>query len=203
MVEGQDDKWTIINLLKRHGYDWGDGSLVHPYVHDADGVDELLKKEVLSVALTRYERLGIVIDADFPPVDRWEQARKVLTELGFTLPTTPTSNGTILQGKRPDWRVGIWLMPDNSLPGRLEEFIEKLIPEGHVLWPHAQQSTTRAMELGAQLRSLDHNKAAIHTWLAWQKDPGLPFGNALARSLLNHDSPEAKLFIDWFGRCFD
>ena len=33
LVEGSDDKWSIINLMKRHGLDWGDTNERSPYVN--------------------------------------------------------------------------------------------------------------------------------------------------------------------------
>jgi hypothetical protein len=202
MVEGPDDKWSIINLLKRHGFDWDDGSMARPYVHDVGGVDALLDKNLLSGALKSYERLGIIVDADLPPTNRWHQARNVLTALGLMLPPAPERDGTVIDGLRPNTRVGIWIMPDNLQPGRIEEFIEKLVPADHPTWTHARETTTQAQALGAPLRQQDHVKGALHAWLAWQADPGQPFGVALASRVLGHDSPEARSFVAWFKRCF-
>lgn len=202
MVEGPDDKHTVIHLLSRHGYDWNDVSMVRPFVEDAGGVEKLLNKDVLSAALKTYDRLALVFDADLPPTNRWHQARDLLTHLGLTLPAQPARGGTIVNGLRPNTRVGVWIMPDNAQPGRLEEFIEKLIPPKDPVWPHAQEATTQALALGAKLREQDHVKGALHAWLAWQENPGQPFGTALFTHVLRHDSQEALRFVDWFKQCF-
>ncbi|HYO53599.1 DUF3226 domain-containing protein [Archangium sp.] len=202
MVEGPDDQWTIINLLGRHGYEWENDRTIRPYVEATGGVETLLVKATLSTALKTYERLGLVIDADLSPTNRWQQVRDIFKDLGITLPAMPSPDGTITPGIRPHSRVGIWLMPDNSQPGRIEEFIEKLIPSGHPVWPHAQTATTQALALGARMGQRDHLKGAIHAWLAWQRDPGLPFGTALTTEVLGHDSPEALRFVAWFKQCF-
>ncbi len=107
-----------------------------------------------------------------------------------------------MSGLRPNSRLGIWIMPDNSQIGRIEEFIEKLVPAQHPTWSHAQSSTTQAQALGAPLRTQDHIKGALHTWLAWQADPGLPFGTALSSNILGHNSLEAQRFVSWFKQCF-
>ena len=202
MVEGPDDQWTIINLLARHGYDWNNAAAIRPYVEPVGGVEKLLARATLSTALKTYERLGLVIDADLSSPQRWQQVRDIFRELGISLPAAPSPNGTLVTGSRQNSRVGIWLMPDNSQPGRIEEFIEKLIPPGDPLWPHAQTATTQALTLGASLRPQDHVKGAIHAWLAWQEDPGLPFGTAITSEVLGHDSPEAQRFVGWFRQCF-
>jgi hypothetical protein len=93
-------------------------------------------------------------------------------------------------------------MPDNREPGILEDFLAKLVPEGDTCWLHAQQSTTRARELGAPLAGKDLSKGTIHAWLSWQEQPGLPFGQALTRRVLRHDSPDALDFVAWFRRLF-
>jgi hypothetical protein len=202
MVEGPDDQWTIINLLSRHGYDWENERSPRPYVEAVGGVEKLLARATLSAALKSHERLGLVIDADLHPTNRWQQAKDLFKELGVTLPATPSPDGTVIPGLRPNSRVGIWLMPDNSQPGRVEEFIEKLIPSTDPVWPYAQDTTTQALTLGAKLGQRDHLKGALHAWLAWQKDPGLPFGTALTTEVLSHDSPEALRFVSWFNQCF-
>ena len=202
MVEGADDKWTIINLLTRHGYDWEDVKRTRPYVEEMGGIDRLLNKTVLSTALKTYDRLALVFDADLPPTNRWHQVCDLLGSLGLSMPAQPASEGTIIQSLRPSSRLGVWMMPDNSQPGRLEEFIEKLIPPGHSVWPHAQSATVRALELGAPLRPMDHIKGALYSWLSWQETPGMPFGTALASHVLRQDSPEALLFVKWFQQCF-
>lgn len=202
VVEGPDDKWTCIHLLQRHGFNWDDSTKVRPYVHPAGGISQLLDKDFLSSALKNHERLGLVLDSDFPPPDRWQQLRSVLANLSIALPDTPAPGGVVMGGLRPNSRFGIWLMPDNSQPGRIEEFIEKLVPANHPTWPHARDATTQAQALGAPLRARDHIKGALHAWLAWQADPGLPFGTALFSQILGHDSPDAQRFVSWFNQCF-
>jgi len=34
------------------------------------------------------------------------------------------------------------------------------------------------------------SKSALHTWLAWQAEPGLPPGTAIKAQMLRHDSPD-------------
>ena len=86
------------------------------------------------------DRLGIVVDADHSkatdPDDgfqkRWVQLKDTLTNLGYTdVPTQPDRNGTIVglnQDERP-W-VGVWMMPDNQSPGKLEDFVRCLVRSG-------------------------------------------------------------------------
>lgn len=42
----------------------------------------------------------------------------------------------------------------------------------------------------------DRSKAFIHTWLAWQKKPGIPMGQAITANVLNYDNAIAQNFIN-------
>jgi hypothetical protein len=45
-------------------------------------------------------------------------------------------------------------------------------------------------------------KAQIHTWLAWQEEPGQPFGIAVTARYLDADAPHAQKLVDWVRRLF-
>ena len=51
-------------------------------------------------------------------------------------------------------------------------------------------------------KSVHKAKARIHTFLAWQEEPGVSMGNAIAKSYLRADSEQAVLFVDWLRRLF-
>ena len=116
IVEGRDDQWSIIALTTRHGWDWDKPAPHLPFLDNAEGVDKAL--EALNVAVRSYQRIGIVVDADIAPNNRWNQIRDRLMAAGVTLPEAPDPQGTVVQAG--DKRVGVWLMPDRHL-GRLHQ----------------------------------------------------------------------------------
>jgi len=199
-VEGSDDMHAVIQLLRRHGVDWDAERPAAPYVEAAGSVEKVL--ESLPAGARSYERYGIVLDADTEPNNRWEQVRGRLAKIGLAAPDAPAQEGTILQGLRPNYRIGVWVMPDNHESGILEDFLAKLVPSEDRCWPHAQAATAMARTLGATLADKDVSKGNIHAWLAWQEKPGLPFGTALTAHVLGHDAPEALRFVAWFKRLF-
>ena len=69
--------------------------------------------------------------------------------------------------------------------------------------PYARRATQAAREYGAKFSDNDEIKAIVHSWLAWQKEPGLPFGTALNASFLDHKSPFALPFLKWMHALFD
>src|SRR4028118_1637303 len=51
--------------------------------------------------------------------------------------------------------------------------------------------------------SLHHPKALIHIWLAWQKTPAMPMGQAITAQVLSCDCPIALIFIEWLKHLFE
>ena len=200
-VEGNDDVHSIIQFMSRHGFDWSrplPTSL--PYLK-ASGSDAAVLRG-LSAGLKTWLRFGIVVDADDDPERRWNEIRRESKKAGVVLPDSPPVTGLIVPGITPDRRFGVWMMPDNQLPGRLEDFLQQLIPSGDPLWSHAQGSTIAARSLGAAFKPSHLGKAQFRTWLAWQEQPGLPPGLALHRKFLAADSAPALRFLAWFKRLF-
>jgi hypothetical protein len=200
LVEGLDDEKVIIHLMKRHNIDWDGNDDVLPYVYNCKGINPLLG--AVTAEAKSYPRLGIIMDADANVKNRWQQLKTRLSSIDITIPDTPGKDGTIVQGFYPDWKVGIWVMPDNVLAGRLEDFLSKLIPSNDSCWGYAGEVTNNAGKIGAKFPQNKLLDAQLYTWLAWQKEPGLPFGTAVRAAYFNVDSQEAIRFVEWFKRFF-
>ena len=117
---------------------------------------------------------------------------------------TPTPGGTIIQQSgKPT--VGIWIMPDNKIAGMLEDFVGLLRPKDDLLWPLAADAVRKVKALEEQYRFRDalESKARIHTWLAWQKEPGKPMGQAITARYLDAEAPHARELITWIRRLFE
>lgn len=165
------------------------------------------------VDLTAEDRFGIVVDADHPkaadPDDgfrkRWVQVSENLRQLGYSdIPDAPEPTGTIVgmnQDDRP-W-VGVWMMPDNRSPGKLEDFARRLVKSGDEgLWDHAGQATAEATSKGAKFAPKDQIKGHVHAFLAWHDVPGVPMGLAITKKFLDADSMHARDFIAWLCRLY-
>ena len=147
--------------------------------------------------------LGIVVDADDCPDARWDAVRGRLAEAGFSdVPARPQAGGIIFDapGSLLLERVGVWIMPDNRGPGKLEDLLLSMIPKDDDLLDHA----AGCMESIAnpRFRKIDEDKALVHTWLAWQANPGRPYGTAVAAGFLDHNVPEVDAFVSWLNRLF-
>ncbi|MDR2092588.1 MAG: hypothetical protein LBP58_04640 [Azoarcus sp.] len=151
--------------------------------------------------------VGIVLDADTSTDDCWQSIADRLKNAGYEekdIPPEPHGEGTLIMPSDPSLPlVGVWMMPNNQKPDILEDFLLSLIPDGagKELLKHAQKSIDDIP--GKPLFAKHHRpKAEMHIWLAWQKDPGNPFGTAIKAKYLNLKSAEGKIFIDWLKKVF-
>lgn len=200
IVEGIDDKWSIIQLMARHGWDWDNPQAHYPFVDNAGSDAEAL--DALRIAVRSYRRVGIVLDADLNPANRWAAVCGRIRDSGFCPPLQPSSDGTVIEAD-DGRRVGVWIMPDNENPGKLEDFLSLLIPEQDACWPLSTRCATEAKAAGAPFATKDLIKAQVHTWLAWQRQPGQPFGTAIKMATLRHDSALGRRFVTWMRTLFE
>ncbi len=212
VVEGSDDLFVTVELLARHGAFWGDNtreaSADLPYVHSANGIDAL--RDIVAVQAKSRHRLGMILDADLEAGKAWSKARKRLCEIIdppawlspmlAQLPETLPKEGLVVEeGERA---LGVWIMPDNGTRGALEDFLVDLVPPGDIHWGPACESVAAARQRGVLFPEQYRSKAEIHTWLAWQKEPGVPFGRAVKSAYFLHDAAGAMAFVAWFRRMF-
>lgn len=198
LVEGKNDLFVIKALCEQH--DVKETFLVI----DSGSNTKLLDSISSQLKTPRLSTLGIVLDADQNIEARWHSVMNRLQEAGYEdLPETPHADGTIIvDDEKPT--VGIWIMPNNKLPGILENFIVDLIPDEDEL---AVKTEAILQEIEQErlhkYSSVKRPKAFIHTWLAWQKNPGQPMGLAITAHSLNHNAPLANLFVRWLQKLFN
>ena len=147
--------------------------------------------------------VGIVVDADEDPKARWDAVRGRLAEAGFSdVPARPQAGGIIFDapGSLLLERVGVWIMPDNRNSGKLENLLLSMIPRDDHLFDHALGCIESIAN--PRFRKIDMEKALVHTWLAWQANPGRPYGTAVAAGFLDHNVPEVDAFVSWLNRLF-
>ena len=218
-VEGGDDMHTIRHLLIRHGIDydskpWPSWFPSIEAVGDGNGTSGGGKTEILrgvetAVVLSEGRAVGFVLDADDSVQDTWQAMSRPLREAGVAPPPTIPAAGFVGESGEYKARVGVWVMPDNQQEGEqgegtLERFLETLVQEEGPLLPYAREATRRAKTRhGASYPDGAVRKAVLHAWLAWQQEPGLPYGTAIRARYFQHDSLVAEQFVGWFRRVFE
>lgn len=230
LVEGPDDEHVVKNICGRMQIGRIDKVRFKHNLHPTDK-EPPRGKEALLKALPNYlesrgeelTALGVLVDADDNLATSWQSIIRTLHQIGYAdLPEHPDPAGTVIPppqketqppqpGDRdvsplddtnplPLPRIGIWIMPDNQLNGTLEDFLKFLVPEGDPLLPYAEQTLNNLPK--THFTSPRRPKALMHTWLAWQDEPGKPYGQAISAKYLNTDLPMAKTFANWLRRTF-
>ena len=92
-------------------------------------------------------------------------------------------------------------MPNNQVPGILEDFLLFLVPSSDRQLPHAR-SCVESID-SPSFKDKDKSKAVIHTWLSWQADPGKPYGTAITARFLDPDVPAVEVLVNWLQCLFD
>jgi hypothetical protein len=177
-------------------------------IEEKGGIDNVLKAAEFHLidGADSVECVGIVIDADLMLSARWQSVSSILKKAGFkNLPVLPDPNGTIIkQELLPTF--GVWIMPDNKIErGFLETFLTFLVPnpENNKTWQQARKCVAELEERPFIKQEADHTtKAEIHTFLAWQEEPGKPFGLAITKKYLQPENPKCEEFVEWLKRLF-
>lgn len=210
-VEGTDDVHTIKHLLLRHGFDCpisgdtrSDGNFSDRVPKIKAAGDQLRVLEAMSTAplVSTNKSVGFVLDADEKPENRWDAVRDRLRDFDLKLPKNIPEDGFIDEIAALRARVGVWLMPDNQRSGALEDFLQDLVDKEDCLISLALRSTDEAKSKGAGFSENSRKKAVLHAWLAWQKDPGLPYGSAIKAEYFRADSLTALAFVGWYKKLF-
>lgn len=175
LVEGDTDKRVIPFLMEVNGVAWGTASRPAVYIASYGGIDEMLKAGAIEGELSAsgLEALGIVADEG----------------LRVTHASGP--------------RFGVWIMPDNRSKGMLEDLLVQLVPgESESLFALARRCVGEAADIGAPFKPAQLTKARVHTWLAWQDEPGKSLHQAVHHRVLDPTKAESKPFVRWFRSLF-
>lgn len=205
VVEGSHDMHVVAHLLRRHGIEI-EQQLIKEFIQEHGGIDALLVALPQHLKDPDVSRLGVVLDADADSGIRWSLVANALRQSGtVSIPAHPDPAGTIVEISLDDRRItaGVWLMPDNTLPGAIEDFVRLLVPSDDSLWPRAEGCVDQIPAADRRFAPQYLMKAYLHTWLAWQDEPGCPMGRAVSRSYMDANAPGAQQFVEWLRRLFD
>ncbi len=192
LVEGVDDRHVVEHLRRKLAPD------LDFCCRSANGSDPLLKAIPLEMRPDERSSLGILMDANTDVAARWRSIGDRLREGDVRLPGQPESGGTIVDG---DLRVGVWLMPDNSAPGELENFVAELVPKDDPVWPLAERYIDGIPSKHRQFSPTKELRAKLHAWLATRQRPR-PMGTAIAAGSLDATAAVAKGLVAWLTALF-
>lgn len=196
LVEGKSDEHVMYALCKRHGVP--EKFKIKP----AESVEGLLDLLQIEPRASDMERLAAIVDADQDVAARWAAVRARLLKAGYRdVPTAPAPGGTFVvdaDAQLPN--LALWLMPDNRLPGMLEDFLTFLVPEGDGCLPLVDDFLASIPSECRRFAEIHRAKARIHAWLAVQEEPGKPLGQAITARYLDAEAITASEFLIWLRR---
>ncbi|MFM5887333.1 MAG: DUF3226 domain-containing protein [Dolichospermum sp.] len=195
LLEGKNDCHVVMALCKAHQVPETFG------IYECGADTEVLKR--LNALISRPNApqvIGVMLDADSPSLEgRWASIKGKLNHYSYNLPKIPDQHGTIIKGIEDEPKLGFWLMPNNQDSGKLEDFCAELAEPKSLEF--AKECVTKAeINKLTTFQSLHLSKAIIHTYLAWQDEPGYPMGQAITKQTLRSHTNIAINFTDWL-RC--
>jgi hypothetical protein len=196
LVEGTND-WHVINALCEHY------AVPESFGINACGSDDLVFKKLGALLnIENKEAIGVVLDADNPNFDaKWHKFQATLNKANIHYDGKPNPTGTIIPATGDHPKIGLWLMPDNRIDGMLEDFCLAMAESSSI--DFAKDCVSTAQEKGhASFIVNHHSKAVVHTYLAWQNEPGRPLGQAITAKVLDPHNSLVKTFADWLKRLF-
>lgn len=204
LVEGNSDQRVLPYLMEENGIPWPKGD--EPVdIRPLGSVEELLKPDIIEAHLKQsgLNCLGMILDANASLSSRWASLGDRLKRI-MTLPDKPHQEG-IVRILDTGIRFGVWMMPDNRSSGMLETFLGTLVRDSHdPLWKHTEEAAVYAKtNFDAPFKDAHHDKARIHTFLAWSDPPGRQLHEAIMHKVLDPRSPRSKPFVEWFRKLYD
>jgi len=196
LVEGVNDQAVIEHLLRQHGID---KTLVGAEANQ--GITQIVDNLDVYLDASGLVHLGIIVDADEDINARWQSLQHRLRQHSYPVPALPDPAGTVIEAESLP-RVGIWIMPDNQTRGILEDFLRFLVPAGSNLFGHVRTSIATIPAGEQRFSKLAEPKALIHTWLAWQDEPGKAMGTAITARYLDANVAEVDVLVSWLNRLF-
>lgn len=199
LVEGIDDEHVFKHICGQRQLGLIDEIKAH------GGKEVLLDSFPVRLEESDIEAVGIVLDADTDPLACWQSVNDRLVSAGYDgVPAEPLPSGTVIHPPENSIlpRVGIWLMPDNRTTGILEDFLRFLIPQSNGLLAHVESSIDSIPEDMRLFSQLARPKALIHTWLAWQDEPGKPLGQSITARFLDPTLPAGDVLVAWLRQVF-
>lgn len=200
LVEGKEDLRIIPQLVEKCGIQWCPGGSPVVTIKEHNGIEELLRPHVIETELKASDlmAIGIIVDADEDCTGRWRQIRDRCGQAIPMLPEVIPAEGLVVPNEKGP-RFGVWIMPDNQSSGMIETFVTRLIPsQSRALRDYAAKCLEDSRQHDAPWIDAHHDKALVHTWLAWQNPPGHQLHTAIVANQLKPNTESSTAFIRWF-----
>ena len=196
LVEGDNDCHVVMALCKVHNVPKTFG------IYQCDSDDGVLKRlNALIIRPNPPQVIGVMLDADNSLEGRWNSIKGKLRHYSYVFPSSPAPHGTMVESVSGEPKLGFWLMPNNQVSGMLEDFCAELAEPMSLGFARecVEQACGRKV---TTFKEVHHSKAVIHTYLAWQDEPGYPLGRSITTQALRPHTDVAVRFTNWLTHLF-
>ena len=196
LVEGKDDEHFVCHLNAKLNLNLPLNILTRT------GIEDVLKVISTEIKVSGRKAVGIIVDANDNLDDRWKKISEILNAVNIDTPSSPPIDGTIIESKNRNPRIGIWLMPDNKSSGELEDFVIQMIPDDDDIWPLAQIYINSIPKTSRKFKRQKRRRAELYAWLAARKIPSR-IGWTISSGDLNVDGKLTQSFVYWLVKLFN
>lgn len=204
LVEGAKDRRLFPYLMEKNGVDWPKGN--EPVDIQDIGRKLLTRPEASAILKESSLRLlGVILDADHDARASWQLVKSWFQDWFNDMPPDIPPGGYTSAPNGDGIRLGVWIMPDNQTHGMLETFLKLLVRDNdQELWAYAKVARDEAKaKCNAPFKPVHEDKAWMHTFLAWQDEPGPQLHEAVDHAILDPESPHSQPFVAWFRKLFE
>ena len=180
---------------------------VKNFLKSVKGISNVKRTLIQQIKDTEVTNVGIIVDANSKGSKaRFNSIKNILEQ---HLPEVVNWNFTAapeagwIADVAPDFRIGLWVMPNNQDNGYFEHFLMELVDPADESLKSALQMLEDVAQSGHQrFTDLRAQKALLALYLAIQEEPGMSPTTALRKGLLNHQHPLAQRFVSWYEQTF-
>ena len=202
IVEGKDELHVVSRISE--SYD-----ILENFKIEVSGSnDQAIDKFISSIFASDFNKVGVLLDFE-PNQNVWGKLYNGLQSYKpyyKTIPHDPLEGGVIVEANGTNKlfdNFGIWLMPNNKDKGTLENFLLSVVNSGNVQIAFAEETLKELEKRGLDdYKPVHRNKALIHTYLAWQENPGAPYGTALKQKAFDIEHPDVQALANWLRQLF-
>ena len=193
LVEGSDDQNVVESLAKAGALDLDFSVAQGPTF---TGIINAVRGHWQTAGM---QAIGMIVDADENLTNQWSIVSRSLRAhpVMRDLPEEPEIGGTVILGQP---RLGIWVMPDNTSSGELEDFIFRMIPQPDSIWPRSERYINEIPEQDRKFPAHKSLRAKVHAWMA-TRSRSRPMWSGISENDLVLEA-NSTAFLNWLRRLF-
>jgi len=196
LVEGDNDLHFITNLCQKIDF--------KPFfkIESCKSIDALFSNLESKLDSNRNYPIGIVVDAD-GDIEKRKSKITEITKAFFKLNNSDFNESGLVIKPELEQKFGVWIWPNNKEEGILEDLFLQLVKDKDLLLEEAKRVVENLPEIEPiRFKPQHKSKAIVHSWLAWQDNPGSPIGASLQRSTMDLTKPIIQNFISWLKNLY-